>query len=59
MKKKPYANTGDKGAKRYWRIGPRLMRKIEQARQDHFWFYCKVLIIKAVAEGDTTQEGNW
>jgi hypothetical protein len=51
MKKKSYANTGDKGAKRYWRIGPRLMRKIEQARQDHFWFYCGVLIIKAVAEG--------
>ena len=51
MKKKPYANTGDKGAKRYWRIGPQLMRKIEQARRDHFWFHCRILIIKAVAEG--------
>ena len=31
MKKRPYANTGDKGAKRYWRIGPTLA-KLEHDR---------------------------
>jgi len=49
--KKRYANTGEKGAKRYWRIGPRLLAKMEQARQEMFWGYCRDLIITAVADG--------
>ena len=49
--KKRYANTGEKGAKRYWRIGPALLAKLEQTRQDVFWHHCRHLIITAVADG--------
>jgi hypothetical protein len=49
--KKRYANTGEKGAKRYWRIGPALLAKLEQERQEMFWTYCRHLITRAVADG--------